>query len=135
MVEGVQQGPVLVGTFFSVTAHRRDLRIAGRLAVPCSLYHTLCASLGGSRAARRAIGSYQRKVLEPSTRFWRPITPSPPPNPMHSTLPTGGPSHAPCDPAVAPYPLDLARRVSAQREVSLFQWEHIHVRLSHPKEK
>ena len=87
------------------TAHRRDLRVTGRLAVPCSLYHTLRASLEDPERHNRRLVPTSAKCLTLSTRFWRTISPPPPPIPMHSTLPTGVPSHALCDPAVAPYPL------------------------------
>ena len=48
-------------------AHRSDLRIAGRLAIPRSLYRHLVRTLGGFRAARKEIGSYQDRVLDSVT--------------------------------------------------------------------
>ena len=75
------------------TAHQHDLRIVGRLAVPCSIYHVLRASFPGPRAARQAIGSYQRNVLVLADDI-----PPPPPNPTPSTLRTGDPSHVLYDP-------------------------------------
>ena len=48
-------------------AHRNDLRIAGRLAIPRSLYRHLVRTLGSFRAARKEIGSYQDKVLDSVT--------------------------------------------------------------------
>ena len=46
------------------TAHRQDLRIIGRLAVPTSLYLHLRSSLGGARAARLSITRYQATVVD-----------------------------------------------------------------------
>ena len=47
--------------------HRSDLRIAGRLAITRSLYRHLVRTLGGFRAARKEIGSYQDRVLDSVT--------------------------------------------------------------------
>ena len=112
------------------TAHRRDLRIAGRLAVPGSLYHTLRASLGGSRLARRAICSYERKVLDAVNtvlpddipppllqtqcirpcRLKAPLTPRVT-LPLHTT-----PLHT------LPYPLQVAARQNSKSEWPLNQF-------------
>ena len=43
------------------------MRIAGRLAIPRSLYRHLVRTLGGFRAARKEIGSYQDRVLDSVT--------------------------------------------------------------------
>ena len=45
----------------------RDLRIAGRLAIPRTLYKVLFDSLGGSRAARKFVSQYQKQVLDAVT--------------------------------------------------------------------
>ena len=58
--------PALVARWRSTALHR-DLRIAGRLAVPCSLYQHLLQSLGGSRAARRFISQYQQHAVDANT--------------------------------------------------------------------
>ena len=75
------------------TAHRRYLRIAGRLAVPCSLYHTLRASLATQRARRCQFCTgrrYPPRALQT--------------NPTLSTPRTGDPSHVLYEPLVAPPP-------------------------------
>ena len=55
--------PALVSSWHS-TAHRRDLRIAGRLGVQISLYRLLRPHQGGSRAARQVVSQYQDRVLD-----------------------------------------------------------------------
>ena len=45
-------------------AQKADLRIAGRLAVPVTLYRFLAARLGGVTAARKAISRFQDSVLD-----------------------------------------------------------------------
>ena len=48
-------------------AHCGDLRIAGRLAFPRSLYRHLARTPGSFRAARKEIASYQDRVLDSFT--------------------------------------------------------------------
>ena len=48
-------------------AHRSDLRTARRFSIPRSLYRHLVRTLGGFRAARKEIDSYQDRVLDSVT--------------------------------------------------------------------
>ena len=45
------------------TANRRHLRIVGRLAIPRTLYLYLALHHGGPRAARGAVGKFQRNAV------------------------------------------------------------------------
>ena len=77
--------PALVARWRSTALHG-DLRIAGRLAVPCSLFQHLLQSLGGSRAARRLISHYQKHAVDAVTLALADDFPttSSKPNPFHS---------------------------------------------------
>ena len=55
--------PALVSSWRS-TAHRRELRMVGRLGVPLSLYRLLRSHQGGSRAARQVVSQYQDRVVD-----------------------------------------------------------------------
>ena len=59
------------------TALRRDLRIIGRLAIPRTLYQLLYRVQGGSRAARKAVGQLQRRVLDSVTSVLSTAVPPP----------------------------------------------------------
>ena len=61
------------------TANRRDLRIMARLAIPQSLYRFLCSNLGGLRAARSAVMSFQQKVIDTVNLALATDAPFPPP--------------------------------------------------------
>ena len=55
--------PALVNNWRAL-AHRQDLRVAGRLAIPRSLYQYLRSHLGGARETRQTIGRFQSAVLD-----------------------------------------------------------------------
>ena len=59
------------------TALRKDLRIAGRLGVPVSLYRLLHSHQGGSKAARQVISQYQECVPDRVTAALASATPPP----------------------------------------------------------
>ena len=61
------------------SAQRKDLRIAGRWAIPQTLYHVLKAKLGGLRGARKAVGHFQQHVLDNVTAVLADSVPTRPP--------------------------------------------------------
>ena len=112
------------------TAHRCDLRITGRLAVPCSLYDTLRACLGESRAAERAIASYQRKVLDAVNTVLADDIPTPP---LQTQCIRPCQLEAPHTPCVTlplrptpfytlPFPLQVAAKQNSKSEWPLIQF-------------
>ena len=58
--------PALVAGWHNTALHH-DLRIAGRLAVPCSLSQHLLHSLGGSQAVKRFISHYGKNTVDAVT--------------------------------------------------------------------
>ena len=71
-------------TRWRATAHRRDLRIAGRLGVPVSLFRALRTAHGGPEAARKTVYRWQRTVLDSVTAVLSESIPAPSskPNPF-----------------------------------------------------
>ena len=66
------------------TAHKRDLRITGRLAIPISLFRALSAAHGGPRAARKIVYKWQESVMDKVTGALSDYIPAPSskPNPF-----------------------------------------------------
>ena len=74
------------------TACRNDLRIAGRLAIPRSLYHYLRNRLSGLRAVRKEVGHFQQSALDAVTAALSHAIPTKPqtrPNPFVASDWTG----------------------------------------------
>ena len=72
------QQPLLLQSWRN-TANRRDLRIMARLAIPQSVYRFLCSSLGGLRAPRSAVMSFEQTVLDTVNLALANDAPFPPP--------------------------------------------------------